>query len=623
MSTSMKRWFSIMGVLTLALSLLPVTGGAYAQGSAQAGSRTFAETGHSVTGKFLDYWNNHGGLAQQGFPLTEAQNEVSSVNGKTYMTQYFERSVFEAHPENQPPYDILLSLLGSTRYQQKYGSQGAPNQKVSTVNAVKFPQTNHSVGGKFRTYWESHGGLAQQGYPVSDEFTEVSDLNGKPYTVQYFERAVFEMHPENAAPNDVLLSQLGKYAFNQKSDVVVKVPAATIRVGSYESGAALDVWNGLIKKFNALYPQITISFEPVPDNYGTKLLTQIAANDAPDVFQVGDGDVRMFVERGGAADITSYVQGKGNLPGVDPSVYYSTLFQTGVVDGKTAFFTKDYSPLGIYYNKDLFDKAHVAYPKDGWTWEDFQATAIKLTSGSGPDVQYGADLRGNWTRAAQTWVYQNGGEMTSPDGTKSSGYLDSPATVEAIQYYTDLYNKYKVAPSPADVGTTFKGVDLFQTGKAAMSMTGIWPEAGYAKDPNFHFGVVGLPQHKKRANQVCWSGLGLFKGSKNPDQAWLFLRYVGGQAGQTAFAANGLPSIPSVAGNLKIAQDPNKSVFLSENKYLAPLPDMRSRYWNDTTAKFFGEALDNLLANGGDVKAALTDAAQKADAEYAKLSKQP
>ena len=81
--------------------------------------------------------------------------------------------------------------------------------------------------------------------------------------------------------------------------------------------------------------------------------------------------------------------------------------------------------------------------------------------------------------------------------------------------------------------------------------------------------------------------------------------------------------MPSVAANLKIAQDPNKGVFLKENAYLKPLPDMRTRYWNDTTNKFWGEAMDKLLAEGGDVKAALTDAAQKADAEYAKLSKQP
>ena len=50
-------------------------------------------------------------------------------------------------------------------------------------------------------------------------------------------------------------------------------------------------------------------------------------------------------------------------------VYYPALFQTGVVDGKSSFLTKDYSPLAIYYNKDLFDKAGVPYPKDGWTWD--------------------------------------------------------------------------------------------------------------------------------------------------------------------------------------------------------------------------------------------------------------
>jgi hypothetical protein len=74
-----------------------------------------------------------------------------------------------------------------------------------------FPQTGHTVCGKFLDYWQKHGGLAQQGYPISEVFTETSALNGKPYTVQYFERAVFELHPENKPPNDVLLSLLGTY----------------------------------------------------------------------------------------------------------------------------------------------------------------------------------------------------------------------------------------------------------------------------------------------------------------------------------------------------------------------------------------------------------------------------
>src|SRR5438034_946303 len=84
------------------------------------------------------------------------------------------------------------------------------------TNSQTFPQTGKTVSGQFLTYWQSHGGLAQQGYPVSEELQERSDLDGKIYTVQYFERAVFELHPENQPPFDVLLSQLGTFQNRQK-----------------------------------------------------------------------------------------------------------------------------------------------------------------------------------------------------------------------------------------------------------------------------------------------------------------------------------------------------------------------------------------------------------------------
>jgi hypothetical protein len=123
--------------------------------------------------------------------------------------------VFEHHPENQPPYDILLSQLGTFQYKRKYPG-GAPGQVPNTSEgSILFPETGKRLGGKFLEYWQSHGALAQQGYPISDEFMERSDLDGKTYTVQYFERAVFEYHPENQPPFDVLLSQLGTFRYKQ------------------------------------------------------------------------------------------------------------------------------------------------------------------------------------------------------------------------------------------------------------------------------------------------------------------------------------------------------------------------------------------------------------------------
>src|SRR3982750_140986 len=87
---------ALMLVLVVPLvSLMPV--------QAQGGSRTFPETGKTVGGRFLQYWTDHGGLAQQGFPITEEIQETSATNGQIYTVQYMERAVFEHHPENQAP----------------------------------------------------------------------------------------------------------------------------------------------------------------------------------------------------------------------------------------------------------------------------------------------------------------------------------------------------------------------------------------------------------------------------------------------------------------------------------------------------------------------------------------
>ncbi|HEX8218441.1 MAG TPA: DUF885 domain-containing protein [Chloroflexia bacterium] len=201
--------------VVMAVVAIPLFPPSYAH--LQGVSRAFPETGKTVRGKFLTYWNTHGGLPQQGFPISEEMQEKSDTDGKTYTVQYFERAVFEDHPENKPPNDVLLSLLGNFLYKQKYPS-GAPGQKANTsAGSQLFQQTGKRVGGLFLDYWQKNGGLPQQGYPISEEFQEKSELDGKTYTVQYFERAVFEAHPENQPPYNVLLSQLGTFRYKARS----------------------------------------------------------------------------------------------------------------------------------------------------------------------------------------------------------------------------------------------------------------------------------------------------------------------------------------------------------------------------------------------------------------------
>jgi beta propeller repeat protein len=195
------------------------------------GSRLFPETGKTVTGIFLDHWTRTGGLAQQGFPISGVITETSALDGKTYIVQYFERAVFEYHPENPPPNNVLLSQLGTFRLRDRYPS-GPPPASTPTASPTAaapvtgtgvpappsrlFPETGKTVSGRFLQYWEQHGGLAQQGFPISEPFVEVSEVDGKSYLVQYFERAVFEYHHENPPPNDLLLSLLGSFAHQER-----------------------------------------------------------------------------------------------------------------------------------------------------------------------------------------------------------------------------------------------------------------------------------------------------------------------------------------------------------------------------------------------------------------------
>lgn len=177
---------------------------------------TFAETGHTLQGRFLDFWQRHGGLAVFGFPMTEQRTGPSSVT-----TQVFERSRFEYHPEHDPPYDVTLGRLGVEALQ----AQGRDWRSFPTVDGppspdcLYFAETAHSLCGPFKAYWEHHGlefdgqrgssfaeSLALSGLPLSEPHEETVD--GRTLTVQWFERARFELHPGHPA-QPVLLGRLG------------------------------------------------------------------------------------------------------------------------------------------------------------------------------------------------------------------------------------------------------------------------------------------------------------------------------------------------------------------------------------------------------------------------------
>ncbi len=392
--------------------------------------------------------------------------------------------------------------------------------------------------------------------------------------------------------------------------------AGTIRVGSWDSGGALEPFNNAIKSFEAQYPKAKVQLESVPQGYGDKLLTQFAAGTAPDIFQVGDGDVARFVAKGVVEDLEPYIHGDNAL---DMSVFFPKVAAIGQVGGKTYLLTKDYSPLVLYYNKTLFDEAGVKYPDENWTWDNFLAAAKALTKtdASGKVIRWGVQLPDSWgdpywVRGLSPIIYQNGGELISPDGKKASGYINSPQTIEAVQWYVDLFLKHKVAPTKADV-EALAGQDLFQTGKVAMLWTGRWPLKDFQKNPKLNFGTAQLPKGKQRANSICWAGFAMYSKSPNKDTAWAFLKWIAAEQGAQEFAKYAFTAVQPIAELQGLDTDPYNAPIVKDLEFVHPLPEFTNPKFGECVETPFRTALEQIFLQGKDVKTALDEIATKAD----------
>ena len=170
----------------------------------------FTQTNHNVSGLFLQNFDLSGGIPINGLPLTE---EFKDSTGMTI--QVFERAILELHQPleddhtPQPAPYVEHKLLGVFL---TTGRTFAPADPLTTTTGTRyFEATKHNLASTFGKFWDDNGGLAEFGYPLSEEFQETNPDDGNLYTVQYFERARFEYHPENVGtPYTVELGQLGK-----------------------------------------------------------------------------------------------------------------------------------------------------------------------------------------------------------------------------------------------------------------------------------------------------------------------------------------------------------------------------------------------------------------------------
>jgi hypothetical protein len=185
-------------------------------------SRYFPETDEWLALGFLRYWDANDGLPVFGFPLSRYYEQGRYVAGEMteFAIQWTERQRFEWHPQHAGTvYEIELGRLGDELLlAQSRHWQDFPAADPSAPHYVAV--TGHAIAPEFWAYWSRHGldlgdpgvsyreSLALFGYPLSEPFTE-TNADGDTVLTQYFERAVFEWHPDNPETWRVLLRRLG------------------------------------------------------------------------------------------------------------------------------------------------------------------------------------------------------------------------------------------------------------------------------------------------------------------------------------------------------------------------------------------------------------------------------
>lgn len=291
----------------------------------------------------------------------------------------------------------------------------------------------------------------------------------------------------------------------------------------------------VIEAFEAAHPHIKIETQHAPwSSYFDRIQTQMAGGTAPDVMFLNN--IPSYAARGALMPLNELVERNG----FDTSPYYDELLRIFSYEGELYGFPRDNDTTILYYNKDMFDEAGVAYPDGTWSWKEFLEAAQKLTKRDerGRVTQYGVVLESN---KYYNFIHQNGGDMFD-DPLNPTKYIgDSPETIEAMQFMADLINKYEVAPSFAQMLQLGNSTELFASGLVAMAMTNAARVPTF-QQAGFNWGVAPLPTGPNgiRANSMSGAGYVISANTKHLEEAWTFFEFLCGEQGQSIFASTGV-----------------------------------------------------------------------------------
>lgn len=322
--------------------------------------------------------------------------------------------------------------------------------------------------------------------------------------------------------------------------------------------------------FMAEHPEIKVEFYNEPwGDYFTKVETLWASGDSaaiPDVLFLWP--TPKYAAQGVLENLDPFIEQSGyNLDD-----YWPALLESASYEGSVYGFPRDISVEALYYNKDMFDEAGIAYPDDTWTWDDLRSAAEQLTikDASGRVERYGLAMEaGKW----QLWAGQNGGSILDDMRNPSTCTLADPAALDALTFFADLMND-GFAMRDADLSQAGGDAGVFSSGQAAMIIQNSSRVSAFnAAGLNYDVAVVPIPEGGQRSASAGGAAWVMSAASDNKDAAWTFLSWLQStDGGQRLYTESGeiFPALRSVAESDAFlnqeAAPANRQAFLTEGE---------------------------------------------------------
>ena len=375
--------------------------------------------------------------------------------------------------------------------------------------------------------------------------------------------------------------------------------------------AELAAYQSLTDAFEAEHPDIDIKLIhiPSPADYRLRLGTDFAAGDPADIVLINYRRYAPFAAMGVLEPLAPYLRESDVIDDADFFPQASDPFRWR---GQLMCVPQNISSLVVYYNKDLFDTAGLAYPADDWDWDDFLATASALTldlDGDGRTDQYGLGTEASIFRVAP-FIWQNGGELVVlGDGDQPILLaLDSRPAREAIEWFVDLQVEHGVVPDAINEAAE-NSESRFLNGRTAMFLNSRRGVPTYRRIDRFDWDVAALPRKEQTAGILHTDAYCMAAATEDKDAAWTFIEFANSPPGQAIVARSGrtVPSLIEVAASEAFldpaAKPANSSVFLDTVPTLRAVPVLAT--WVDVE-ELAGDELERALFGAAPVDEVIT-----------------